>query len=167
MVLPASDCVSEPLLQFLGHELLPVRWEEREAKAALEDLEGHSGSLPAGSSAGLPAPDARSPYRQPLSLDQGAARAPSIRVPPSRPPSPWLGYILPRQTDTFACPPQPHGLRRASEEPQDSSGRAARQRERTRVTWAEGGAGPRAGPEPAWRAGPVQGQGRRDLPGAP
>lgn len=57
MVLPASDCVSEPLLQFLGHELLPCAMgREREAKAALEDLEGHFGSQQRLQLCGSPSP---------------------------------------------------------------------------------------------------------------
>lgn len=100
------------------------------------------------SSAPVPDPDARSPYRRPLPLGSRAPHAPSTRVPPSRLPNPWVPYVIPRQTDTCDGPRSrrvhPRSLRAGVGGPLA--------RENAEVTWPagrgwdEGGACPGAGP---------------------
>lgn len=142
MVLPASDCAFEPLLQFLGTGLLPcvdgkrkgsesfpggsrgTFWESTEVAAPRVFQRWTPAALIGG-----PLPGSRAPH------------APSTRVPPSRPPKSLDRLYSSWSNGHFLLSPQPQGLRRSSEEPQDWSRRAARQ---TEVTWAEGG-GARAG----------------------
>ena len=123
MVLPASDCVFETLLQFLGPELLPCAMgREREAKAALGDLEGHSGSLQRWQLCGSPSPGRPPLIGGPSPWIQGA---PCTQHPrPSLPTPQVLGsaiFFLVKRT----LSPVPA----AAEEPQDSSRIAASQKE--------------------------------------